>query len=256
MGESTHTVKILLTLSFGVGLGALVSALAALVTAEGSSSPEVRRGWAASFFTLIPVALGFKPSARFRRDEAGLFRRGLFAEFFCAVFCVLFIWRFNSPLPILFSFTALAFLLFHSLTDIENGHIYDLPVLVMLAAGFFLRLWGGAAALVDGGLGAAVGFALIFAIRLISRGAVGTGDAMLMLGAGALLGWRLTLAAVYGGFIIGGFFVIPLLFMGKINAKDAVPFAPFLAAGSLLSLLMGGRVCSLVGQSLAWPWLT
>lgn len=251
--EYPGVIKILLAPSFGVGLGMLVNALAEGTTAEGKTHFEMRCGIMA-LFSLMAAVFGFKLSARFKEDKTTPLCRALFSELFCAVFCSLFVWRFNSPLALLLSFTALAFLLFHSLTDIMNGYIYDLPVLAMAAAGIFFRFWGGTPALIDGAMGAAAGFAVIFAIGLITRGAMGTGDAMLMFGTGALLGWRLTLMAVYCGFIIGGLFVIPLLITRKIKTKDAIPFAPFLAAGSLLSLLTGEWVYALMGLGFVWPW--
>lgn len=44
---------------------------------------------------------------------------------------------------------------------------------------------------------------------------MGFGDAMLMMGIGAFLGWKMTVAALYFGFISGGVVVIPLLIMKK-----------------------------------------
>lgn len=172
-----------------------------------------------------------------------------------AVVCALLAWRFDSPFQMFFSFAIFAFLLFHSLTDIENGHIYDLPVVMMAAAGLLFRLWGGVPAVVDGVLGAAVGWGLIYAVRVVSRGGMGTGDATLMLGAGALLGWQLTLLALYCGIIAGGVFVVTMLFMKKMRMHDTIPLAPFLASGSLLSILAGEPVFTVLRSSLAWPWI-
>lgn len=182
-------------------------------------------------------------------------RRRLLAGLFSAVVCVLFAWRFNTPFALLFSFAALVFLLFHSLTDIENGHIYDMPVIMMAVAGLLFRLWGGVPALTDGVLGAAAGWGLIYAVGVVSRGGMGSGDATLMLGTGALLGWRLTLIALYCGFLVSGLFVIPMLLMKKMGARDAVPLAPFLAIGSLLGILAGESICVLFGSALVWPWV-
>lgn len=227
MQEYLPALKILLAFVFGAGAGLLIHDLAAR-TAAGKKK---------------------------RRREAGLWpRRGIYAAFFLALACSLTAWRFQEIHPLIFSFTTLLFLLFHSLTDIENGHIYDLPVIMMAAAGLLLRLPGGAPALIDGALGAATGFFLVFAIRVVSRGGMGAGDATLMLGTGALLGWRLTLIALYSGAIAGWLFVIPMLLMKKIKAKDAVPMAPFLASGSLVSILAGKSFCLVAGAGLTWPW--
>lgn len=182
-------------------------------------------------------------------------RRRMLVGLCSAAVCVLLAWRFRTPFALLFSFAVFAFLLFHSLTDIENGHIYDLPVIMMAVAGLAFRLWGGVPALADGIVGAVVGWGLVYAVRVISRGGMGSGDAMLMLGIGTFLGWRLTLIGLYCGFLASGLFVIPMLLMKKMERRDAVPLAPFLATGSLLGILAGESVCALLGFSQAWPWI-
>lgn len=226
MQEYLPALKIFLAFVFGVGAGLLIYDLAT-AAAAGREKPRRTAPWP---------------------------RRALYAAFSLALACSLAAWRLREIAPLVFSFAALAFLLFHSLTDIENGHIYDLPVIMMAAAGLLLRLSGGLPALIDGALGAAAGFFLVCAVRVVTRGGMGTGDATLMLGTGTLLGWRLTLIALYCGIMAGGLFVIPMLLTKKIKAKDAVPLAPFLASGSLLSILVGESVCQMAGTSLTWPW--
>lgn len=224
MQESFFTMKILTALIFGGVGGLFVCGLAERVTAEEG---ELRRGH----------------------------RERMLAGLFSAAAGALFMWRFSTPLALLFSFAAFAFLLFHSLTDIKNGHIYDLPVIMMMIVGLSFRLCGGVPALTDGVVGATVGWGLVYAVRVISRGGMGSGDAMLMLGTGAMLGWRLTLIALYCGFLASGLFVIPMLLMKKMGGRDTVPLAPFLASGSLLGILAGESICLLFDSGLAWPWI-
>lgn len=226
MQDYFPALKILFAFIFGAGAGLLIYDLAALTVA-----------------------------GRKKARRAGLWpRRGICAALCLALACSLTAWRLQEISPLIFSFTALAFLLFHSLTDIENGHIYDLPVIMMAAAGMLLRLSGGLPALIDGALGGAAGFLLVCAVRVKSGGGMGEGDATLMLGTGTLLGWRLMLIASYCAIMAGGLFVIPMLLTKKIRGKDAVPLAPFLASGSLLSILAGEYVCLMLGTSLTWPW--
>lgn len=225
MREYVLVLKIFAAFVFGACAGSLIYSAAARVTFEKRTIRRVPR-----------------PPLR------------LAAALCFASASALLTWRFSSLSALFFSFTAFAFLLFHSLTDIENGHIYDLPVAMMTAAGMMLRLRGGVPALADGMLGASAGWALIYAVRILSRGGVGPGDATLMLGVGALLGWRLTLLALYCGVIAGGLFVIPMLLLKKKGARDKVPLAPFLAFGSLFSILAGESVCEVIRCGLAWPW--
>lgn len=78
---------------------------------------------------------------------------------------------------------------------------------------------------------------------LFRKEAVGGGDVKLMAMVGAFLGWRLAILA---------FFIAPLAGVGvalfmKIKYKaDAVPYAPYLALGAMISLLWGNRIVEIL----------
>jgi len=52
-------------------------------------------------------------------------------------------------------------MLFHSLTDIESGYIYDQWALAMAAVSMLARIPGGLGSMIDGATGAALGFVFI-----------------------------------------------------------------------------------------------
>lgn len=150
-------------------------------------------------------------------------------------------------------------LLLNALTDLEEGSIFDLFALAPGALGLAIRVEGGMGALGDGLAGAALGFGVIAAVIVASRmisgqEGMGWGDASLMAGAGALLGWKLAVVALYGGILAGGLVIFPLLLLGKVRRKDAVPLGPFLALGGVGSLLVGPQVLAWMGWSPGWPW--
>jgi leader peptidase (prepilin peptidase)/N-methyltransferase len=165
-------------------------------------------------------------------------------------------WGVSPALAI--SLCVLWFSLFNSLTDIESGYIYDVWALALGAAGLLLRLFSGAQAVIDGLLGGALGFGTIAVIIILSRGGMGWGDAMLMLGIGAALGWKYCALGLYAGFMFGGVVVAPLLIAKKLKRKDAVPLGPFLAAGGIAALFAGDafirRFSAIFGSSAGWPW--
>jgi leader peptidase (prepilin peptidase)/N-methyltransferase len=150
------------------------------------------------------------------------------------------------------------FSLFNSLTDIENGYIYDIWAVAPGVIGILLRLYSGTQAVVDGLLGGALGFCVIAVIILVSRGGMGWGDAMLMLGIGGAVGWKYCVLSLYCGFIVGGVIVTPLLIMKKLKRKDAIPLGPFLATGGIIVLFAGSafirRLGAIFGPDLGWPW--
>lgn len=204
---------------------------------------------------LIPIISYIVLQGRCRSCKNPIPRRHIAAELTAGAAAALFVWKFGLTVPMLFAALMLPFLLFHALTDIESGYIYDSWALVMTASGLALRILGGLPAVVDGAMGAGLGFGFIFAIVIISRGGMGFGDAMLMLGIGAFLGWRCTILALYMGFLCGGFIVIPLLIMKKVSRKDHVPLGPFLAFGAFLTILFGAAALRYFGFGVPWPWM-
>jgi len=208
---------------------------------------------------LLGACIGFFADAagrRLAREGLAKQRRSVFIALVSGLVGAILLLRLDASAAFLFAVTAFAFLLVHSLTDMRSGNVYDVVTIAMTAAGIALRLLlGGVPALVNGALGAAFGFCVITAPTLIRREAVGTGDAVLMLGTGVMLGWQMTLLTLYFGFIIGGVFVVPQLLTKNLRAKDAVPLAPFLTAGALVSVCVGEQVFTFLRTPLAWPWV-
>jgi leader peptidase (prepilin peptidase)/N-methyltransferase len=79
--------------------------------------------------------------------------------------------------------------------------------------------------------------------RLRGVDAMGLGDVKMMLGVGALLGWRLAFLAIFLGAFSGA--VIGMLLIARQKEKDLqtqIPFGIFLGVGSILSLLFGEQL--------------
>jgi leader peptidase (prepilin peptidase)/N-methyltransferase len=59
---------------------------------------------------------------------------------------------------------------------------------------------------------------------------------------GAFLGWRYTIISLFLGFFLGALTGI-ILIMAKIKKReDAIPFGPFIALGSIITLLCGEKI--------------
>ena len=79
--------------------------------------------------------------------------------------------------------------------------------------------------------------------RLRGVDAMGLGDVKMMLGVGALLGWRLALLAIFLGAFSGA--VIGMVVIAKQKDKDfqaQIPFGIFLGTGSILALVFGEQL--------------
>lgn len=176
-------------------------------------------------------------------------RDGLDAPWFmvaCALLCgtvlsAMPLQRYGVPWAL--AATSLFFALLHGLTDLMNGYIYDRVVIFSLAAALLIRAAGqGATGITCALMGAAAGWLPLAAIILVSRGGMGRGDARMMGGLGACLGWKLALVSLYLGLMIGGISASVLLAARRVGRRDRVPLAPFLATGVAAALLWGGAL--------------
>lgn len=79
------------------------------------------------------------------------------------------------------------------------------------------------------------------ALYVVARGSLGLGDVKLAAVLGLSLGWLSWGTVVIGflfGFVIGAVVGLVLVAAGRIGRRDHLPFGPFLAAGTLLTLLL------------------
>lgn len=84
-----------------------------------------------------------------------------------------------------------------------------------------------------------IGFAAVFMLMSrMTRGAIGAGDALITGVIGLYLGFYHTLAVVIFALLIGGIVSIVLFIMKKVTRQTPLPFAPFLAAGFVVSMLI------------------
>jgi leader peptidase (prepilin peptidase)/N-methyltransferase len=137
-----------------------------------------------------------------------------------------------------------------SFIDLEHFIVPNRVLLVVLALG--VPLLAVAAAGGDGWLdvrdsvlGGAIAFGLLLVINLINPRGMGMGDVKLVGVEGlflGVLGIGHVLLALFLGFLLGAVGGVVLLATGVRGRKDHIPFAPFLAAGALLSLVVGSGV--------------
>ncbi|MER7749305.1 A24 family peptidase [Streptomyces bacillaris] len=123
------------------------------------------------------------------------------------------------------------------------------PLTLPLAAAAVLLL-GGAALLpghagswTSGLLGGAVlgGFYLL--LFLINPNGMGFGDVKLALALGVVLGWygwEVLFLGGFAGFLFGAAYGLGLVLLRRAGRKTGIPFGPFMIAGALTGVLLGG----------------
>ncbi len=171
-------------------------------------------------------------------------------ELLNALLYVFILWRFgfawHTPLYFIFCSTLIVI----SFIDLEFQIIPDkitLPgIPIGIIVGSFLlpdpfmryNILGLKASL----LGFVIGGGVFYALAIISRGGMGGGDIKMMAMVGALMGWKAVLLISFIGSFIGGLVgIFLMIFKGK-GRKTKIPFGPFLALGSLITLFYGEEI--------------
>lgn len=106
--------------------------------------------------------------------------------------------------------------------------------------------WGSV--LLNGIVGAAVAGGFFGLQYLLSRGRwIGSGDVILGVAAGLLVGWPGSLLALVVAYVVGGVVATPLLAMKRRGWSSAVAFGPFIALGTWVALRYGQPLTQLLG---------
>ncbi|HBG82073.1 TPA: prepilin peptidase [candidate division CPR2 bacterium] len=88
-----------------------------------------------------------------------------------------------------------------------------------------------------------VGSGFFYSMIVVSKGKwMGGGDVKLAAFMGFALGWPLIFIALLLAFILGSIFGIAIIVLRQKKFADAIPFGPFLAAGTVLAILWGNVV--------------
>lgn len=97
-------------------------------------------------------------------------------------------------------------------------------------------------------IGMAALFAFYFLLALIYPKGMGFGDVKLAGVLGlylAYLGWGELAVGAFLGFLLGGLGGILLIVAGRGGMKSKIPFGPYMLAGGLISVLVGGQLAHL-----------
>ena len=127
-----------------------------------------------------------------------------------------------------------SFLLVLALIDLDHKLLPNVLTLSGVGLGLVFSLLGWTIPFGQSVLGAAVGFAVIVAIVVISRGGMGMGDAKLMALIGSFLGWHAVFYVLFWGSVVGSISGIIYLYLTRQDKKTPLPFGPSLAVAAIV----------------------
>ena len=136
-----------------------------------------------------------------------------------------------------------------AITDARHYLIPDEYTWGGLAIGLLLAVPLGLVGLRDAGIGAGVGFGLLYVVAVLGKKAfgkeaMGGGDIKMMAMVGAFVGWKGVLLTIFGGSLLGTLIFVPLSLWKK---KQLVPFGVFLAPAAALTFVFGDDL-------IRWYW--
>lgn len=270
-------VGLIFTLVFGTVVGSFLNVVIHRVPNEQSivfpNSACPKCGASIKPYDNIPILSWLILGGKCRNCKAPISARYPAVELLTGLVFTVVFWQigFNAFLPVALIFAAVMI----SLIFIDAGHMilpnvitYPLFVFAILVRLIYPVVFGTeyfsdmsfapaswmngypawVASLVGAFAGAVAGGGSLWLVgelwkRLRGVEAMGLGDVKMMLGVGALLGWRLTLLSIFLGAFSGA--VIGIILIARQKDKDMqaqIPFGIFLGTGSLLALLFGERL--------------
>ena len=116
------------------------------------------------------------------------------------------------------------------------------PGLVASAPPAFLSMPAVATRTVTGITGGATGFVLLLIPALVFQGGMGWGDIKMAGLIGLVVGFPVVFVAIFGAIVVGGLVGGALLMLKIKGRKDAIPFGPYLALATIVTMLFGNDI--------------
>lgn len=127
-------------------------------------------------------------------------------------------------------FLVLLLLIPQAIFDIKNQSVYVWPNVVAL---FLIQTF-----CVEGGVAAhlirLIPGILFIVFTFASKEAIGTGDGIVILALGTILGIENTFKAIFYATVLASVFSLVLICLRKVNKKTRLPFVPFLLLGTVI----------------------
>jgi prepilin signal peptidase PulO-like enzyme (type II secretory pathway) len=148
-------------------------------------------------------------------------------------------WRFlGMPVQTAVACLYAAFLLTVAVIDLEHRRVLNVMLAPAAVVALLASLLPGPPSVLSAVVGGVVGFGLFFMIAIIGRGKMGAGDVKLAGVIGLMLGFPAAITALVIGIFLGGAAAVVMLITRRAGRKTYIAYAPYLALGALVMLLV------------------
>lgn len=193
------------------------------------------------FWELIPVLSWLMLRGKCRSCGVSISWVYPLMEMATGIFFALFLWKDGMTWELLAGLIGVSVFVILSVSDIYYQRIPNVilfpSILIMLVVRVFIHPLGIATYV----LGAVVGFGVMLAIALISKGGMGYGDVKLFLFVGLFTGLACTILTLFFASLIGMLIGIAMRGMGRLKARQPFPFGPSIGLACALVYLFGGH---------------
>ncbi len=237
-----EAIPIFLSFIFGLVFGSFYNVViyrvprALSIVKPGSSCPVC--GHQLAPIELVPVASYLVQRGRCRSCGAPIHWRYPVIELMTGLGFALVAWTSTSWQDFVTGLIFFSLLLILGIIDLEHKLLPNALTLPGVGFGLLFSRFGWTLPFSWSVLGAVVGFGLLFAIALISRGGMGMGDVKLMALIGSFLGWRAVFCVLFGAALFGSVGGLLYLYRTKQGKKTPIPFGPSLALAAFLYFLV------------------
>ena len=198
---------------------------------------------------LIPIFSYLRLRGRCRYCQAAISPKSLWVELATGlIFALLYRHYGLSPELGIMAFYACVFIIVF-VVDLEHGLILNKVAYPAMIVALLLALYPWpwltqvmAPAIASAALGGGIGFAIFLLLAIVSRGGMGWGDVKLAALIGLATGFPLVFFSIVLGAVLGGIVAVAMVIAKKRTFKETLPFGPFLAVATMVTLLWGSSI--------------
>lgn len=193
---------------------------------------------------LVPIFSFLALKGKCHSCKSEISPRYMCVEFFTGIICVLtfFIKGFNSEALIIFLFSTI--LISITLIDWDTLTIPNplvIATLILAIPSYFVM---PEITILERIIGFFVVSVPLLITAIVVSGAFGGGDIKLIAACGLILGYKLTVLAIFIAFLTGGLFAIFLVATKRTERGKHMPFGPFICSGCYISVMWGTQIIS------------
>ena len=215
------------------------------IIAPGSYCPKC--GKPLKLKELIPILSYVLVKGRCRYCKKDISPRYPMVELLSGLLFLLIYLKFGLSWLCIYYIILISCLIVITFIDLKHGIIPNSIVFFSLAAGLIFNSLSMGRPFMDGLFGMAIGGGTLLAIAVLAflimgKEGMGGGDIKLMGAVGVFLGWKLTILAMLLSFYLGGIIGITLLITRRGKPGDSMPYGPFIAVSSVITILCGKEI--------------